>query len=240
MIHPTAIIAPGAVIGGGVTIGPFCQIGEDVVIEQGVSLEAHVILQGRVYLETGVRLFSYVKIGNGHGRVRIGARTHLREFCLVGTQNDSDRPVSVAADNFIMAYVQLFPGTQLGANCVLTNAVTLYENSRCEERVIIGGLSGIAEGCTIGTGVMVGGASNIAFDMPPFCLVEGNPAVVRGLNLIGMRRRFEARSDIESVKRCFKRLRHGFNEREAAELIETTENPQAGRFVAFVASHICH
>ncbi|MER3558831.1 MAG: acyl-[acyl-carrier-protein]--UDP-N-acetylglucosamine O-acyltransferase, partial [Armatimonadota bacterium] len=35
---------------------------------------------------------------------------------------------------------------------------------------------------------MVGGMSRIVRDVPPYLLVEGNPAVVHGVNLVGLRR----------------------------------------------------
>lgn len=239
MIHPTAIIAPGATIADDVHIGPFCRVGGDAVLGSGTRLEAHVILEGPVTLEENVRLFSFVKIGNGRCPVRVGARTFVREFCQIGTQSDADTPVTIAQDNFIMAYVQLFPGVTLGPNCVLTNAVTMHANAGCEERVIIGGLSSVAAGCTVGTGVMVGGASNLRKDVPPFCLVEGNPASVRGLNIIGLRRRFPDKGDIESVKNSFKKLYRGFDRHTAAALAQTLQNPQAKRFADFVAAHRC-
>jgi UDP-N-acetylglucosamine acyltransferase len=239
MIHPSAIIEPGAQVASDAHIGPFCRIGKDAVIGSGVRLEAHVILEGPVTLEANVRLFSFVKLGNGQCPVRIGERTFVREFCQFGTQSEDASPIDVARDNFIMAYVQLFPGVTLGPNCILTNAVTMQENAGCEERVIVGGLSSVAAGCTIGTGVMVGGASNLTRDVPPFCLVEGNPATVRGLNIIGLRRRFPDKVDIESVKSSFKKLYRGFDPHAAAALSDTIDNPQAKRFADFVAAHRC-
>lgn len=239
MIHPTAVIEPGAKVAPNVSIGPFCHVGKDAVIGEGARLEAHVMIRGAVTLAEGVRLFSFVNIGNGYCDVRIGSRTFIREFCQIGTQNDSHAPIVIADDNFIMAYVQLFPGVTLGSHCVLTNAVTMGENSSCEERVIVGGLSSIGSRCAIGTGVMVGGASNLQYDAPPFCLVEGNPAQVRGLNIIGLRRRFPDRNDIESIKNSFKKLYRNFDPQKAAELAENLENPQAKRFADFIAAHRC-
>lgn len=239
MIHPTAVIAPGARIAEGVKIGPFCRVGSGAVLHENVSLEAHVVLDGPVTLEQGVRLFSFVKIGNGKAPVTVGARSVLREFCLVATQTDDADAVRIAPENFIMAYVQLFPGVTLGPNCVLTNAVTLHANAVCEERVIVGGLSTVDDGCTVGTGVMVGGASHLTRDVPPFCLVEGNPATVRSLNIIGLRRRFPDREDIESVKSSFKTLYRSFDSEAAALLAASLVNPQAIRFAEFVAAHRC-
>ena len=239
MIHPSAFVSAGAVIADGVYIGPFCRIGSGVRIERGVRIEAHTVIEGPVTLEANVRIFSFVKIGNGHCPVTVGENTFIREFCQIGNQTDSDAPLAIAADNFIMAYVQLFPGVSIAERCVLTNAVTLYENARCEERVIVGGLTTVAEGCTVGTGVMVGGASNLHSDVPPFCLVEGNPATVRGLNVIGMRRRFDDSADIESVKRIFKELYNAFDAEDAERLRSRLDNPQAERFAAFIATHRC-
>jgi len=239
MIHPTAVIEPGATVAPNVTVGPFSRIGTGVTLSEGVRIEAHTILEGPVTLEKNVRVFSFVKIGNGRCPVTVGENTFIREFCQIGNQTDSDRPLVIAPDNFIMAYVQLFPGVSLGPNCVLTNAVTLHENAGCEERVIVGGLTSVAEGCTIGTGVMVGGASNLKSDVPPFCLVEGNPATVKGLNVIGLRRRFDDHADIESVKRIFKELYSAFDAEQAAEIRDTLGNPQAERFAAFIATHRC-
>lgn len=240
MIHPSAVIEPGATVASGVAIGPFCRIGAGVTLAPGVRIEAHTVLSGPVTVEEDVRIFSFVKIGNGTAPVTIGKGTVIREFCQIGNQTASDAPVSIAPENFIMAYVQLFPGVTLGASCVLTNAVTLQARSRCEERVIVGGLSSVAEGCCIGTGVMVGGASSITRDVPPFCLVEGNPATVRGLNIIGLRRRFGNRDDIDSVKAAFKTLyRHNFDADEARAADAAVTNPQARRFTTFVAAHRC-
>jgi UDP-N-acetylglucosamine acyltransferase len=239
MIHPTAVVEPGATVAPDVRIGPFSRIGSGVRVGPGVRIEAHTVIEGPVTLEANVRVFSCVKIGNGRCPVTVGANTFIREFSQIGNQTDSDAPLTIAPDNFFMAYVQLFPGVRLGAGCVLTNAVTLLEGARCEERVIVGGLTSVAEGCTIGTGVMVGGASNLRNDVPPFCLVEGNPATVKGLNVIGMRRRFDDSADIESVKRIFKELYDAFDAEQAALIRDTLDNPQAERFAAFIATHRC-
>lgn len=239
MIHPTAVIEPGAQLADGVQIGPFCHIGNAVVLENNVRLEAHVIIAGPVTIESDVRLFSFVKIGNGHCTVRVGTGSHIREFSQIGNQNDSPSPVRLGERSFIMAYTQIFPGVTLGDDCILTNAVTMQEESRCEERVIIGGLSSISERCSIGTGVMVGGASNLTHDIPPFCLAEGNPARVRGLNIIGLKRRFADNEVTQSVKRSFKQLHKNFNADTASELARTLDNPQAKRFAEFIAQHHC-
>jgi UDP-N-acetylglucosamine acyltransferase len=193
MIHSSAIIEEGAIIADDVTIGPFCHIGKNVQISAGCKLESNIVLAGKLFIDENVRVFSFAAIGHEGSDIEIGKKTHVREFTQIGTQGDEKQEdkIMIGNDNFIMGYVQIFSGVELGAFCIITNAVRLYENVKCEDRVIIGGLSTIEANNTIGTGVMIGGASYVTHDLPPFTLVEGNKASVRSLNLIGLRRRLE-------------------------------------------------
>ena len=128
-------------------------------------------------------------------------------------------------------------GVTLGNYCILTNAVKVNENVTCEERVIIGGLSTIAANNTLGTGVMIGGASYVDHDMPPFTLVEGNKADVKGLNLVGLRRRMENKDDIEEIKSIYKKIfTKTVNKELALKIADEHENEYVKRFAKFVAT----
>ncbi|MEA3374569.1 MAG: acyl-ACP--UDP-N- acetylglucosamine O-acyltransferase [Campylobacterota bacterium] len=237
MIHPTALIDPAASVADDVTIGPFCQIGKNVIIEKGAVLQAHVIITGPVTLKENVRLFSFVKIGNGNASISVGENSHIREFSQIGNQNETSSSIEIGRDNFIMAYVQLYPGVTLGDACILTNTVTLLEDVTCEERVIVGGLTTIEAGNTIGTGVMIGGASYITHDMPPYCLVEGNRATIKGLNNIGLRRLLDNREDIKAIKAAFiKIFRNTVDKEMAKELAEQSDNLYVTRLASFAAT----
>ncbi len=209
MIHPSAIIHASAQIADDVKIGPFCKVGKDVVIESGCDLQSYAICEEGVILRENVKIFSYSKLGNEKCKIEVGKNTHIREFCLIGTQTKDSDKVNIENDCFIMAYTQLYPGVTLGANSIITNAVTLEENVSTEEKVIIGGLSTVTPNIVIGTGVMIGGASKVDSNLPPFCLVEGNSASVKGLNIVGIRRRFEDKEEIESIKSAFKTIFRG-------------------------------
>ena len=237
MIHPTSFISPSAQIAEDVIIGPFCHIGEGVVIKSGCELAAHVIIRESVTLQENVKIFSYAKIGNDHCSVEIGKHTHIREFCLIGTQNDSDHPLTIEEGCFIMAYVQVYPGCTIETSSIITNLVTLKERVTLEEKVIVGGLSTIEQNNTIGTGVMIGGASYITHDMPPYCLVEGNRATIKGLNNVGLRRRFENKKDIEAIRTSFKKIfREGIDKKMAEEIAKQSSNVYATKFARFIAT----
>jgi len=239
MIHNSVIIEDGASVADDVIIGPFCHIGKNVTLESGCRLESNVILKGKLTVHKDVRIFSFTSIGHKKSDITIGEKTHIREFAQIGTQEDENekpKKIIIGANNFLMGYVQIHSGVELGDFCILTNAVRLYENVKCEERVIIGGLSTVEANNTLGTGVMVGGASYVDQDMPPFTLVEGNRASVKGLNVIGLRRRLENKGDIEEIKSIFKRIAGKNLDKELArEVANTHENEYVKIFSAFVA-----
>ncbi len=240
MIHSSAIIEEGAVIADDVTIGPFCHIGRDVQISAGCKLESNIVLAGKLFIDENVRIFSFSAIGHEGSEIEIGKKTHLREFTQIGTQSDKsgeEQKIIIGNDNFIMGYVQIFSGVELGEFCILTNAVRLYENVKCEDRVIVGGLSTIEANNTIGTGVMIGGASYVTHDIPPFTLVEGNKASVRALNVIGLRRRLKNKNQIDEIKTIFKKVLGNDVDKELAkEIADTHENEYIKRFVSFIAT----
>ncbi|MDD2652558.1 MAG: acyl-ACP--UDP-N- acetylglucosamine O-acyltransferase [Sulfurimonas sp.] len=238
-IHPTTIIEAGATIAPDVTVGPFCFIGKDVVLQAGCTLESNIILKGKLQIDEDVKIFSFAVIGSEESEIHIGAKTHIREFVQIGTQETTNesRKITIGANNFLMGYVQIFDGVTLGDFCIITNAVRLHENVTCEERVIIGGLSTVEANNKIGTGVMIGGASVVGSDIPPFMLVEGNKATIKGLNVIGLRRRLENRGDIEEIKSVFKQiLGDGADKILAQEIADTNPNEFIQRLSSFVAS----
>ncbi|WP_294962663.1 acyl-ACP--UDP-N- acetylglucosamine O-acyltransferase [Sulfurimonas sp.] len=239
MIHETSIIEDGAKIADNVTIGPFCNISKDIELKSGCKLESNVILKGKLIVDKDVRIFSFTAIGNENSDITIGKKTHIREFVQIGSQDSEDgntTKVTVGDENFLMGYVQLLSGCTTGQGCILTNAVRLYENVTCEDRVIVGGLSTIEAGNTIGSGVMIGGASCVDHDIPPFTLVEGNRATVKGLNVVGLRRRLKNKADIEKIKSIFKQILGEIVDKElASDIAKEHENEYAREFASFIS-----
>jgi len=240
MIHETTVIADGAKIADNVTIGPFCNIGKDVELKSGCILESNVILKGKLVVDEDVRIFSFTTIGNYNSDITIGKKTNIREFVQVGAQESDEatsNKITIGENCFLMGYVQVMLGVNISNFCIITNAVKLYENVICEERVIIGGLSTIEANNTIGSGVMIGGASYVNHDLPPFTLVEGNRASVKGINVIGLRRRLENKEDIEQIKTIFKQvLGNDINKELASQIAIEHENEYAKQFASFIAN----
>lgn len=238
MIHKTSIVEDGAKIAKNVEIGPFCYIGKDVEIKSSSIIESNVILKGKLKIDENSRIFSFTVIGNEHSNIKIGKKTTIREFAQIGAQDTkNNKKIKIGSNSFLMAYVQIQSGVHVGDWCIITNAVKLNENVVCHDRVIIGGLSTIEANNTIGTGVMIGGASFVDQDMPPFTLVEGNKASVKGLNVVGLRRKLENKNDMEEIKAIYKKvLGNGVDKELSKKIAKEHTNEYVKQFTSFIAT----
>jgi UDP-N-acetylglucosamine acyltransferase len=82
----------------------------------------------------------------------------------------------------------------------------LAGHSVVQDNANVGGGAGIHHFVVIGTCAFVGAMARVSMDVPPFMIVEGNPAEVRGHNHIAMARRGFTETDIEAMKEAYKRL----------------------------------
>jgi UDP-N-acetylglucosamine acyltransferase len=57
-----------------------------------------------------------------------------------------------------------------------------------EDHAILGGFTAVHQFCRIGKFSITGGCSKIVQDVPPFMIVDGNPAETRAINKIGLER----------------------------------------------------
>jgi UDP-N-acetylglucosamine acyltransferase len=107
--------------------------------------------------------------------------------------------------------------------------------------VTVGGLTGIHQFVKVGAHAMVGFASAVSQDVPPFMLVDGNPLAVRGVNSVGLRRRDFSSERLAAVKAMHKALyREDLTLQSAqlriAELVKTT--PQSAPDVELMLSFL--
>ena len=216
LIHKTAIIEEGAIIGQNVTIGAYSYIGKDVKIANGTKIGTHALIEGKTTIGENNEIFSHVTLGSIPQDLKfagedveliIGDRNKIREYALFnpGTAGGGGKTV-IGNDNLFMGYVHVAHDCIIGNNCIFANVATLAGHVECDDFVVVGGLTPIHQFCKLGPHVMIGGGSVVTQDIPPFCLAEGNRATLRGLNLNGLRRRFEDRAQIDAIKRAYKEL----------------------------------
>ena len=216
LIHPTAIVDPRADLAASVSVGPYSIIGAQVTIAEGTSIGAHCVIEGRTTIGRDNRIFQFCSIGaipqdKKYGgeptALEIGERNTIREFCTfnLGTAQDS-AVTRVGSDNWIMAYVHIAHDAQVGDQTVLANNATLAGHVHVGDWVIVGGRTGVHQFVKIGAHAMIGFASAVSQDVPPFMLVDGNPLAVRGFNVEGLRRRGFTPGRIAAVKQMHRLL----------------------------------
>ncbi|MCI0362324.1 MAG: acyl-ACP--UDP-N-acetylglucosamine O-acyltransferase [Phycisphaerales bacterium] len=215
-VHDTAIIDPTAHLADDVLVGPYCVIGPDVEIGEGTVLHNHVAIQSLTSIGRENVFYPFSVIGADpqdrkfHGertRLKIGDRNKIREHVTIhrGTGNGGGL-TRVGNDNLIMVAVHIAHDCILGNDICIANQVMLAGHVRIEDGANIGGGAGLHHFTTVGSCAFVGGLARITKDVPPFMIVEGNPAEVRAINWIAMTRRGYSADHIDAVKDAYKRL----------------------------------
>ncbi|TSA21320.1 MAG: acyl-ACP--UDP-N-acetylglucosamine O-acyltransferase [Betaproteobacteria bacterium] len=248
MIHKTAIIDAKARIGANVRIGAFSLIGPDVEIGDDCEIAHHCVIEGHTTLGRGNRIFAFNALGGEPQdkkyageptRLEIGDRNIVREYCTFNTGTVQDGGVTrIGDDNWIMAYVHVAHDCQLGHHIVMANNATLAGHVHIGDHAILGGFVGIHQFCHIGAHCILGIASVIRQDVPPYLTVAGNPAAPHGINSEGLKRRGFSVEAIAAIKRAYKVVyRNGLSLAEAqaalAEMVAST--PEIAPFLAFIA-----
>lgn len=197
-VHETAIVHPNAKIGRNVIVGPYAIIGENVEIGDNCVIGPQVVIEGWTTIGQGNRFFHGCSIGcepqdlkfrGEKSYLFIGDNNTFRENVTVsrGTEGGGGE-TRIGNNNLFMAYSHVAHDCQLGSHIVIANCTALAGHVTVEDRAVIGGMSGIHQFTKIGKMVMVGACSKIVKDVPPFVLVDGNPAKVSGINVVGLRR----------------------------------------------------
>jgi len=215
-IHPTAVVEAGAKIADDVEIGPYCCVGPEVEIEAGVVLRAHVVVDGLTRIGAGTQVHPFASLGQppqyaGFKRkpsgLEIGRNNVIREYVTMNGGTDANGIVTRVGDNgYFMTGVHVAHDCQVGDNVVMANAATLAGHVSLGDHVVIGGLTAIHQYCRIGKYAMVGGCSAVAQDVVPFAMAVGNRARLRGLNVVGLKRRNFSRADIQALRTAYRQI----------------------------------
>ncbi|HWP20884.1 MAG TPA: acyl-ACP--UDP-N-acetylglucosamine O-acyltransferase [Burkholderiaceae bacterium] len=215
-IHPTAIVDPKAELADSVTVGPYAVIGAGVRIGEGTTIGAHCTIEGPTTIGRDNRIFQFASLGAAPQDMKyrgeptelvIGDRNTIREFCTFNRGTVQDAGVTrVGDDNWIMAYVHLAHDVQLGHHTILANNATLAGHVHVGDWAIVGGLTGVHQFTKIGAHAMIGFASHVSQDVPPYMTVAGNPLSVHGFNAEGLRRRGFSAERISLVKQMHRLL----------------------------------
>lgn len=243
-IHPTAIVEDGAILEDGVTVEAFAYIAKDVKIGANTVVGKHSVIEGYTTIGKNNTIFSHAVIGSIPQDLKfkgekveliIGDNNKIREFTLINPGTEGGGGVTkIGNNNLLMGYVHIAHDVIIQDNCILANAATLAGHVELGNGVVVGGFTPVHQFVKVGDMAMVAGASAVSQDVPPYCLVEGNRAKLRGLNLTGLRRKLES-EDINQIKSAYKELFNGQRAiKEVASELLNSENSYVVNLAKFV------
>lgn len=216
MIHPSAIVDPKAVIGQNVTVGPNSYVGPDVSLGDGCVLHNNVTITGHTTCGRQNEFFPGSIVGTppqdlkykgGLTRVEIGDENVFRELVTVHAGTEVAGGLTyIGSHNRFLVGVHIAHDARIGNDCILSNYVQLAGHVCLEDKVTMGGIIGVHHFTTIGTLAYIGGLSRIINDVPPYMIVEGNPARVRGFNETGMKRWGFSDDRVRGVREAYRTL----------------------------------
>jgi UDP-N-acetylglucosamine acyltransferase len=214
-VHRTAEVSARAVIGEGVRIGPYAVIDDGAVIGDGTVIEAFARLTSYVRVGRNCHIFDGAILGQppqDHdfggetSYVMIGDDVVLREGVTIHRATGEGLATVVGRGSLLMEGCHLGHNVRVGEYCTLTNKVGLSGHVQMGDYVVAGGLAGFHQFVRVGSYAMVGGMAKIVMDVPPYSLVDGNPASMYGLNAVGLKRRGFSQAQRSRIKGIYKAL----------------------------------
>jgi len=216
MIHNSSIIDKNALIGKKVKIGPFCSIGPNVKIDDEVELFSNVHLEGNTTIGRGTKIFPFSSIGTepqdlkyeGEDNcIEIGKNNIIREYVTInpGTKGGGGKTI-IGNNCLLMISSHVAHDCHIGDNVVIANNVPLGGHVTIEDSVVIGGNSAVQQFTRIGRLAMIGGMTGVLKDVIPFGISYGNRNFLRGINLIGLKRKNYDNKNILELDKAFKKI----------------------------------
>lgn len=251
-VHPTAVVGPHVELAPDVEVGPFCVLRGHVQIGRGTKLESHVVLgseAGRVKVGEN-NVFSPgcvvgtqpqdLKYSGEPTELRIGNNNHIRECATINIGTPGGGGLTEIGNNcLIMAYVHIAHDCRFGDHVVVANATQFAGHVTVEDHVKIGGVCAFNQFIRLGRFSYIAGASMANKDILPFTIAQGNYAVSRAVNKIGLERAGFVRSEIDGIQRAVRTILKGADTmEEALEIIGKECEPTASieHLVSFIRS----
>ena len=216
MIHNSSVIDKQAKIGKNVTIGPFCYVGPKVLISDNVELISNVHIEGNTKLGKGTKIFPFASIGTPPqdlkykgetNSLEIGENNVIREYVTINPGTEGGGGKTVIGNNcLLMISSHIAHDCKIGNGVVIANNVPLGGHVTIEDSVVIGGNSAVQQFTRIGRLAMIGGMTGVLKDVIPFGLSFGNRNYLRGINIIGLKRKKYDNKKIMELDKAYKKI----------------------------------
>jgi UDP-N-acetylglucosamine acyltransferase len=248
-VDPRACVDPRAELGVAVEVGPFAVVGPGVQVGDGTSIGAHATVLGPSRIGAGCRIHAHAVLGGPPQDLRhrgepttlhVGERTEVREFATLNRGTARDRgDTSVGARVLVMAYAHVAHDCVVDDDVVLANGAMLAGHVRIGRHAILGGLCAVGQHLRVGESAFVAAGAMVERDVPPFHVVGGDRARVRGINRVGLARRGFPPSVLAALRRAHRllvRSRDPLDRRLAATRESLGSVPEVQRLLEFYES----
>ncbi len=213
-IHPSAFVHPKAQLAGDIEVGPFAYVGEFVKVGRGTKIEHHATVEGHTTLGEKNEVGAYAVLGGKPQdlkykgeptRLEIGDRNHFREFVTANVGTVTGTGITrIGNDCLVMAYCHVAHDCEIGNHVVMANYTGLSGHVVLEDWVILSGMCGVNQFVRVGKYAYVGGMTGVRKDVAPYVITVGDPSAVRGLNLVGLKRRGFEGDRLKAVMEAYK------------------------------------
>jgi UDP-N-acetylglucosamine acyltransferase len=238
--HPTAVIDRHAELASDVVVGAYAIVEAGVILGAGCVLHPHAIVRSPAVLGAGNAVHPFAVIGGepqakrhagSPGRLEIGEHNVFREHVTVHGGTDG-RATRVGSHNLFMVATHAAHDAVIGSHCVLANGTQLAGHTVVEDWATFGGQSGVAQHVRVGESAFVAASAACERRVPPFVVVQGDRARVRGLNVVGLRRRGIPDASIAALRRAVRKLWHsGASRAEALLALDRETDPYVRQLV---------
>ena len=221
-IDSSAIIHHGCHIGENVVIGPECEIGPNAIVVKDTTMGA----RNRIHPFATIGGDSQHKAYAGEpAKLIMGDDNVIRECATINRGDPvGDGTTRIGNRNLIMAYSHIAHDAMLGNDIVIVNHVNIAGHVKIEDHVVVGAYSAIAQYCHIGEHAFLTLGALVTKDVLPFTNIAYMPATVRGINLVGLKRRGFSREDIVAIKKAYHEIYGNKDAGILAELKSTSKS----------------
>ena len=225
MQESKSYVSKNAIIHPSVKIGPFCYIGDNVNIDKNCELKSHVSILGNTNIGKGNIFYPFSSIGsepqdlkfeNEKSYLFIGDNNTFRENVTVNPGTRGGGLKTIIKNNcLLMVGVHIAHDCQIESNVILANNTALAGHVEIGENAIIGGNSAIHQFVHIGKNSMIGGMSGVEKNILPYCLYIGIRTGLKGLNLVGLKRKEVSN---KTIKLIYSFLQNIFDKKNSIEI----------------------
>jgi UDP-N-acetylglucosamine acyltransferase len=246
-IHPTAIVDKSAKIDPSAEIGPYAVIGPDAVIGARTKVGAHAVVEHCTLgadnvLHPGCFVGTPpqdLKYAGEKTRLVMGDKNVVRETVTMnrGTAQGGGL-TSIGSNCLFMACSHIAHDCRVGDGVIVVNAVLLAGHVHIGDMAVLGGACAIHQFARIGRLAMLGGGSMNGQDVLPFANTQGDRAVMRGINVLGLKRAGVPPESRSALKDAYKTLfLSGLTQADAlAKLKAGKADPIVQEWIDFIES----